>query len=68
MTDYVLIRLDNGAHAPVSKEYAELVGAKPLKRPAIDQSGRMARIKYPATSTSSAATETRGDSTASDNK
>lgn len=65
MTEFVLIRLDNGAHAPVSKEYAQIVDAKPLKRSAYDDSGRLARVKYPATKTAAA---TSGGDTASDNK
>lgn len=59
MTDYVLIRLDNGAHAPVSADYAKAVDAKPLKSSAYDDAGRLKPVKYPATKTA-AATETSG--------
>lgn len=62
MTEFVIVRLDNGAHAPVSKTYADALGLKPLKRDPY-ASGRLASVKYPATTTAAAES---GDTAATD--
>lgn len=47
MTEFVRVRLDNGAEVSVSKALAEMCGLKPLNKPAA-RNGVALPAKYPS--------------------
>ena len=47
MTDWVRVKLDNGAEKSVSAGFAASHNLKPLNKPAADALGRPLRTKYP---------------------
>lgn len=55
MTDFVRVRVENGSHVSLDRDYAEAHNLKPLKQPAVGTDGRTLPAKHKTTVDKSAA-------------